>query len=144
MRLLPLSAFLLLIAAGDAPSPQIDHPWARASAGNARNGAAFLTITNQGPPDRLMRVSSPVADVAELHESVDDNGVMKMRPVAAITLEQGKPVTLAPGARHVMLMGLKAPLKQGDAFPLTLTFEHGPPVTVTVRVEAIGGGHTGH
>ena len=123
---------------------QIDHPWARASAGNARNGAAFLTITNQGPPDRLTGVSSPAAEMAELHETIDDKGVMKMRPVAAIPLAQGKPVTLAPGGRHVMLRGLKAPLKQGDAFLLTLTFDHGPPVTVTVRVEAMGDGQMGH
>ena len=63
---------------------------------------------------------------------------MRMRPLAGIALEPGKPVTLAPGGYHVMLMGLKAPLKQGDQFPLTLTFERAPPMTVTVNVEALG------
>ena len=145
MRLLLLPALLFLLAATEPPASQrpfqIDHVWARASAGNARNGAAFLTLTGQGSPDRLVGVSSTVAESAELHETIDDKGVLKMRPVAGIGLEPGKTVTLAPGGRHVMLMGLKAPLKQGDSFPLTLRFEHAAPVTVTVTVEAIGGGH---
>ena len=144
MRFLLLLALLLLTAATDPPV-QVDHPWARASAGNAKNGAAFLTLTGKGPPDRLTGVSSPVAASAELHETLDDKGIMKMRPVTAIALVPGQTVKLAPGARHVMLMGLKAPLKQGDTFPLTLTFEHAAPMTVTVTVEAVGGGgHHAH
>ena len=63
---------------------------------------------------------------------------MKMRPVAAIALDPGKPVTLSPGGYHAMLMGLKSPLEAGDGFPLTLTFEDAQPITVTVKVEAVG------
>ncbi|MSP00386.1 MAG: copper chaperone PCu(A)C [Acetobacteraceae bacterium] len=140
MRILLLPAMLFLIAAGDPPPVQIERPWARASAGMAKNGAVFLTITGQGTPDRLTGFASPVADTAELHESIDDKGVMKMRPVAGLALEPGKRVTLAPGGYHVMLMGLKAPLKAGDSFPLTLRFEHAPALTVTVKVEPVGGG----
>ena len=145
MRFLAIPALFFLIAAGDAPTFQVDHPWARASAGAAKNGAAFLTVTAKGAGDRLTGVASPVAATAELHESIDDKGVMKMRPVAGVALEPGKSVTLAPGGYHVMLMGLKAPLKAGDSFPLTLKFERAPELTVTVKVEALGGGgHAGH
>ena len=139
LLLVPLP--LLLTAAGDPPPFQIDHPWARASAGAAKTGAAYLTITDQGPPDRLTGVSTPVADTAELHESMADMGTMKMRPLSGLTLAPGKPVTLAPGGYHVMLLGLKAPLKAGDTFPLTLRFEHAEPLTVTVAVEPIGTTH---
>jgi copper(I)-binding protein len=140
VRILLLPAVLLLIAAGDAPQFQIDHPWARASAGAAKTGAAYMTITDQGAPDRLTGVSTPVAAAAELHESMANMGTMKMRPLAGLDLRPGKPVTLAPGGYHVMLVDLKAPLKQGDTFPLTLQFEHAPPMTVTVTVEALGAG----
>ena len=133
-----LPALLLLAAAGDAPQFQIDHPWARASAGAAKTGAAYLTITDQGQPDQLTGASTPIAASAELHESMDDMGMMKMRPIAGLTLTPGKPVKLAPGGYHLMLMGLKAPLKAGDTFPLTLQFTHAPPQTVTVTVEPIG------
>jgi copper(I)-binding protein len=139
---LPLLAFLLLLAAaGGPPSIQIDHPWARASAGAAKTGAAYFTITDQGQPEQLTGASTPVAASAELHESMDDMGMMKMRPMAGLALPPGKPVKLAPGGYHLMLLGLKAPLKAGDTFPLTLQFAHAPPQTVTVTVEPIGAKH---
>jgi len=140
MRTSFLSVLLLplIVAAGDAPQFQVEHPWARASAGAAKTGAAYLTITDQGAPDRLTGASTPVADTAELHESMSDMGMMKMRPVPGLSVAPGKPAKLAPGGYHIMLMGLKAPLKQGDSFPLTLRFEHAAPMTVTVNVEAIG------
>ena len=138
----------MLLAAADLPaqppSIQADHPWARASAGNARNGAAFLTLTGHGQPDRLTGLSTPVAESAELHETIDDKGIMKMRALASIDLPPDKTVTLAPGGRHIMLMGLKGPLKKGDTFPLTLRFQNAPPMTVTVTVEGIGGGDHHH
>jgi hypothetical protein len=125
-------------AAADASDISLDHVWARASAGNATTGAAYLTVTDHGRPDRLVGVSTPVAATAELHETINDNGVMKMRPVAGIALEPGKPVKFSPGGYHVMLTGLKSPLKAGDSFPLTLAFEHAQPITVTAAVEAVG------
>ena len=107
-------------------------------------GAAYFTVTANVQPDRLVGVSTPVAATAELHETINDNGVMKMRPVAAIALDPGKSVTFTPGGYHVMLVGLKSPLKAGDSFPLTLTFEHAPPITVTVKVEAVGSASMEH
>jgi periplasmic copper chaperone A len=127
------------VAAADPSALTIDHVWARASAGNATTGAAYLTVTDNGKPDRLVGVSTPVAAEAQVHESIDDNGVMKMRPVqGGVTLAPGTPVTFKPGGYHIMLMGLKAPLKAGDSFPLTLTFEQAQPLTVTARIEAAG------
>jgi periplasmic copper chaperone A len=157
MRFLLFPALVLLAAAGDASSIQIDHPWARATAGMSTTGAAYLTITDNGPPDELTGASTPVAATADLHETTSDSGgssmngmnmggmnmsgmggAMKMRPVASIALPTGKPVTLTPGGYHVMMTGLKAPLKQGDTFPLTLRFAHAPPQTVSVQVQAVG------
>jgi periplasmic copper chaperone A len=127
------------VAAADPSAITLDHVWARASAGNATSGAAYLTVTDNGRADRLTGVSTPVAAEAQVHESIDDNGVMKMRPVqGGIALDPGKPVTLKPGGYHVMMTGLKAPLKAGESFPLTLTFQQAQPITVTVKVEAAG------
>ncbi len=148
MRFLIVPAVLLLAAAGDTSSIDIAHPWARATPGASKNGAMYVTLIDRGAPDRVTGVSTPAAEHAELHETIDDNGIMKMRPVDGIALQPGAPVTLAPGGKHIMLMGLKAPLKLGDTFPVTFTFEHAAPATVTVTVEAPGsggmGGMTGH
>ena len=139
MKLLLVPALFLLAAAGEASSVQIDHAWARPTPGGAQNGAAYMTIAEKGDADKLVGVSTPAAAMVEVHETIDDNGVMKMRPVRGLALEPGKPVALAPGGRHIMLMGLKAPLKVGDTFPLTLRFEHAAPVTITVTVESPSG-----
>lgn len=115
---------------------KIDHPWARASAGAAANGAAYMTITTAGAAaDQLVKAASPVADKVELHTHILDGDVMRMRPVSGITVNVGEPAVLRPGGLHVMLIGLKEPLKEGSQFPLTLTFEKAGTVTVQVDVE---------
>jgi copper(I)-binding protein len=132
-----------MTAAADAPGISVEHAWARPTPGAATAGAAYFTLTNNGPVDQLVGAGTPVAAAAGVHETTNDNGVMKMRPVAAVALDPGKPVTFKPGGYHVMLMGLKGALKAGGSFPLTLTFAHAQPVTVTVNVEAMGGTGTG-
>ncbi|HVZ07297.1 copper chaperone PCu(A)C [Rhodopila sp.] len=119
----------------DQASMTLENAWARPSIGNATNSAAYFTLTDNGTPDRLVGVSTPIGK-ASVHETIDDNGVMKMRGVSGVALGPGKPVTFKPGGYHVMLMDLKAPLKAGDSFPLTLTFEHAAPITTQVKVEA--------
>ncbi len=115
-------------------------PWARASAGPAKAGAAYLTIRNGGSADdRLIGVSADsVSGMAMLHTTVDEGGIMKMRHVAGIAVKAGETATLRPGGSHVMLMDLKAPLKLGQRFPLALTFEKAGIVTVEVEVKAPG------
>lgn len=133
-----------VLAAANASGISVETVWARPSPGAMTMSAAYFTITDIGSPDRLVGVSTPAADKAELHESIDDHGVMKMRGVPGVALERGKPVTFAPGGYHVMLMGLKQPLKVGDHFPLTLSFEHAAPVTVTVTVQTAPGSAAMH
>jgi periplasmic copper chaperone A len=135
---------LLLIAApciayAQQNGVQVQHTWSRATV-PGQTGVIYLTISDTGAPDRLTSVASPVAASAALHESFSENGVSKMREIAGLAVSPGAPVTLAPGGYHIMLMGLKQPLKQGDAFPVTLTFEKAGAVTATVTVEKPGAG----
>jgi copper(I)-binding protein len=121
-------------------------PWARATPGGAKVGAAFLEIqAKPGFDDKLTSASSPAADVVELHDHVSDGGVMRMRKVEAIPLPGGKSVTLKPGGLHIMLIDLKAPLKEGDTIDLTLKFEKAGSLPVKVPVQKVGamGGPTG-
>lgn len=112
--------------------------WARASAGPAPNGAAYVSIHNHGPADQLLGASTPAAARSELHAHIMDGGVMKMRPSGPIDIAPGARVMLEPGGRHVMLMGLKGPLKEGGTFPLTLRFEKAGEITLTVSVLKVG------
>lgn len=143
MRIWLLTAALVLSLGGAAQAHEyklgdllVDHPWARASIGQAPNGAAYMTITTEGQEtDRLVGVESDAANRVELHTHLMDNGVMKMRPVEAIEIAPGEPTLLQPGGLHVMLMGLKAPLRLGESFPMTLVFERAGRVEVEVKIE---------
>ncbi len=127
----------------------VEHPWARASIGAAKAGAAYLIIVNEGAaPDRLVAVASPVAKRTQLHTHLIEDGVAKMRPVEALEVAPGAPTVLQPGGLHIMLMGLKAPLEEGGLFPLTLTFERAGTVEVEVYIDSPTAGtesdHEGH
>lgn len=117
----------------------VAHPWARATPGGVTNGAAYLEIkTAGGVTDRLIAVSSPVAGRVELHTHIKDGDVMRMRRVDNLALKPGTSVVLQPSGDHVMLMDLKAPLKEGDLVKLILTFEKAGPLEVEATVEPIG------
>jgi len=124
----------------EADAVKVEQAWARASAGGTTTGAAYVTLIGGAQPDRLVGVTTEAAATADVHESFTENGVMKMRPVAGLPILPGQTVTLAPGGYHIMMMGLKGPLRAGQSFPLTLRFEHGQPITVDVRVRATGPG----
>jgi periplasmic copper chaperone A len=131
-----------IVLAADA-GVMVHEAWARASAGAATTGAAYVTLMGGTQPDTLVGVSTPIAANAEPHETIDDNGVMKMRPVAAVPIPAHETVTFAPGGTHIMLMGLKQPLTAGQSFLLTLTFAHSAPVTVDVKIRGLGRGTNG-
>ncbi len=114
----------------------VSDPWVRGTVPAQRATGAFMRL--QADQDlRLVAASSPVAGVAEIHEMVMQDKVMKMRRVDGIALGKGKPLELKPGGYHVMLMDLKQPLKAGEQVPLTLTFEGAAKgKTITKQVQA--------
>ncbi len=132
----------------DSKSIVVEGPWARASAGPARAGAAYMTLVNRGDEtDSLVAVRSDVAKRTELHTHLMDGGVMQMRQVEAIEVSPGTPTVLQPGGLHVMFMGLHAPLKEGDSFPVTLEFRNAGEITVEVAIQGVGAkgmSHDGH
>jgi periplasmic copper chaperone A len=115
---------------------EIDHPWARATPQAVKNGAVYLEIRNIAPePDRLVAISTPAADKAELHKTEREGDILRMREAPMLDIPANDSVLLRPGGLHIMLTGLKAPLKAGTEFPLTLRFERAGPIEVEIRVE---------
>lgn len=139
MLLLALLFTSAAAAQHEAESIHVTGPWSRALPPVSQNGAAYVTLMNGGDrADKLIGASSPVAQRAEFHAHNMEGGVMKMRPVTSVELPPGKKVEFKPGGLHVMLIGLRQPLKQGDRFPLTLRFANTPPITVEVVVQSAG------
>ena len=140
LRLFAIAAALCAtIGAALAQTGQIEisNAWARATPGGATTGAAYATIASP-VADRLVAAASPVAKSVQLHTMTMQGGIMRMRQIAGIDLPAGKPVTLKPGGLHIMLIGLGAPLKEGQSFPLTLTFKNAGSKEVTVAVAKVG------
>ena len=136
------SALLLAAAAASAHefkvgNVSIGHPYARPTAASQPTGAGYLTLTSKGTPDRLVSVSAAFAESVQLHSMRMQGDVMQMREVDAIDLPADTRVELKPGALHLMFIGLKAPLKVGQSYPLKLKFEKAGDVTVEVKVDAI-------
>ncbi len=118
---------------------RIDHPYATPTPPGARTGAAYVrTIRNRSAQaDRLVGASTPVAQSVEIHHSeIDANQVMRMRAVDGIAVPAGGELRLRHGgSHHLMLIGLKAPLKDGERFPLRLRFQHAGEREVTAWVQ---------
>ena len=116
----------------------IEQPFARANIPQ-RPGAAYARIMNMGgEDDRLIGASSPAAGRVELHTHLMENGVARMRPIESVDVPAGGAAELKPGGHHIMMFDLAKPLKEGDEFPLTLTFEKAGAVEIIVKVEALG------
>ncbi len=129
----------------------IGHPYATPSLPGTTTGAAyFARLENAGAgADKLVRASTPAAARVEIHTmAVDAQGVMRMREIDGIALAPKARLEMRPGAgMHLMLIGLKEPLKEGTSFPMTLQFERAGTVEVEVKVdrpkpgEAAAGSH---
>mgnify|MGYP003577117645 FL=1 len=122
----------------------IGHPYARATAPGQPTGGGFLKLTNKGESDRLLSARADVSAAVELHVMKMEGDVMRMRQVDAVDVPAGETVELKPGGLHIMFVDLKAPLKAGDRFPMTLKFEKAGEVTVDVKVEKVAAEPAAH
>lgn len=121
---------------------RINHPSARPTPPGARVGGVYFAIENRGrDSDRLVRVDTPVAGVAELHSMAMEGNLMKMRALRTLDVPAGATVALGPGGYHIMLMDLKQPLVAGQTIPVRLTFERAGTIEVVAQVEVAGDAH---
>jgi copper(I)-binding protein len=128
---------LLIALVLAATSVSVENAWTRATPPGARVGVGYLTIRSS-TADRLVGASSPAAARVELHVTEKKGEVMRMREVKGYDVPAGGSFELAPGGAHLMLVDLKAPLKEGTKVPLTLRFERAGEVKVELQVRALG------
>lgn len=123
------------VLAGAADNVAVQDPYVRLAPPNAPATGAFMVIKNNGDKDiKVVKAANPVSKVTELHTHLNEGGVMKMRPVQAIDIKAKGEAVLKPGGLHVMLIDLKAPMKEGDVVPITLTFDDGSSKQVDAKV----------
>ena len=117
-------------------SLMIEDAFAIASSGHGKNSSAYLSIHNHSPNnDYLIDAKTNVAAITSIHNHINDKGIMKMRAVKQIAIPANGSIKLQPGGFHIMLMGLKKPLREGDKFDLTLIFKKAGTVLCSVLVK---------
>lgn len=129
------------LAAGLAALPafagelSITNAWSRSTPPGVTVGVAYFTLKNDtGKPDRLLKITSPIASKVQVHRTEILDGIARMREVAVLHVDAGQALEFAPNGMHVMLIGLKKPLVEGKAFEIQMLFEVAGPRTVKVAI----------
>lgn len=129
-------AYALLSACGSqAPPIEIEEAWSPPTPPGAVAAAVYMEITAR-EADVLLSATTPIAERAELHTTVNAEGMMQMRPLERAPLAPGAAVRFEPGGQHFMLMNLRTAPASGSEFPMTLQFERAGAITVAVKVRA--------
>lgn len=137
--LVALAAGMTLAHAQKVGSLEVSQAWARPTVAGQGSGGGYLVLTNRGTVgDRLVAAQTALADRVEMHRMSMEGDVMRMRPVESIEVPAGATVALQPGGLHLMFIGLKAPLAEGQQVPLLLRFEKAGEVAVKATVQAQG------
>lgn len=145
MTLLRMAALTAALSAAAAPAFVAGsglhalHPWSRPVPPAAPTGVGYLTLVNEtSRPERLLGGDSPaLRGGVEVHEMSMTGGVMRMRPVpGGLLIPAHGRAELRPGGAHLMLIGPKRAYKPGALIPVTLRFDHAPPLPVSLQVQA--------
>jgi copper(I)-binding protein len=137
-----LAALLIAASAAWAQAAgtglRVDGAWARRALmlQGTGTGAVYAALVNAGKtPDALVSASTDAAGVVEIHETYQESGLSKMRPVTGIEVPPGKTIEMKPGGYHIMLMDLKRDLKAGEVVQLTLVFKNAGKLAVNAQVK---------
>lgn len=142
-----LFVVLTVVGCGDSPDEAssdnaiktivVDEPYAYATTTAQRNGAVFFALKNNTDSNnRLIGVQSTAAKMVQIHTMDMSDGIMDMRQIDGVDIAPTQSVEFVPSGKHIMLMGLNAPLLVGDTLNLMLQFERGADVTVVVPIRA--------
>ena len=113
----------------------VDAPWTRATVAGQTAGGLFMTLRSLAPV-RLVGATAEIAESVEIHTMSMDGDVMRMRQIDALVVTPDQPVVLAPGGYHIMLMGLKRPIDEGEELPVSLLFEDEAGTRSTLKILA--------
>ncbi|MDP2806172.1 MAG: copper chaperone PCu(A)C, partial [Gallionellaceae bacterium] len=114
---------------------KVSAAWARATAPGQDVGMAAVKVTS-AKDARIVAVTSTASNTAELHTMVHEKGMMKMRQVDFFEVKANQELVLGPGGNHLMLIGLKKPLKVGDTVALTMTVQFADKSKEQVEIKA--------
>ena len=103
--------------------PEVTNHWMREAPPNARMLAAYATLTNNsGQQLTLTGAYAPDFGMAEIHKTVEVDGMLRMREQKQLPLAAGGEITMKPGGLHIMLMMPERSFKVGDETRICLIY----------------------
>ena len=118
-------AVVLPVSAAE-PGIKVEDPWVRITFGQNRATAGYMALVDQsGKGNTLVGLEMADGAKAEIHETVMEGDIVKMRMVKSLPIPPGGKAELTPTGGHIMVMGLKGPLKVGETLPMKLKFADG-------------------
>ena len=141
MRTLLVVLFLSVVAYAQ-PKIVVENPWVREVPPVSTMSAMFMTLTNKGnEEDYLVGVESSISEVAEIHTTFMEEGMMKMKQLKEIKVPAGGKVEFKPMGKHIMLINLKSHPKAGEFVEVVLHFKKSGRIKVKAPVRGMGGMH---
>lgn len=137
MKLAIITFAAILFTGAAQAQVSVTDAWARETIGAGKTSAGYARIVNTGAADRLLSVSTPAAGMADVHQSIEQGGMMRMLPVKSLEIPARGETLLKPGGYHIMIMNAQKPFKVGEQLEFTFTFEHAGKITVPVRLAPI-------
>ena len=125
----------LTLSASVLAKTTADGAWARATVPGQNMGGAFITLISDQDAT-LIGASSPVSEKMELHTMKMEGEKMVMAQVSSIPLPANTQVELKPGSLHLMFMGLKQPLTEGQNIAITLKIKLSSGHVETLSIQA--------
>lgn len=117
----------------------VSDAWARATPAGVLTGAVYLTFSNtDSKPIQITEIATSIAGICEIHQSIEQDGMVKMRQITDLVIGAGESVKLQPGLKHIMLMQMRAPLRQGSKFRLYITDNRQQVISTEVLVGGYG------
>jgi copper(I)-binding protein len=105
-----------------APNVEIENAWVASAEASDDMSVAFMSLFSH--EDLILTsVTSPKIKTIEMHNTLLEKGIMKMRMTHEIKIDHGKTFEFKSGGSHLMLMDFKGPLKAGQKVKLTLHFK---------------------
>ncbi len=118
-----------------SPKIKIENAWVR-PAGKGMNSALYFNIENSNTkPDVLYKVSSPVAELVQMHKTVETNGLAEMKQIKSVTIPSNKTIEFKPGSYHVMLIKLKRDLNVSQKIDFVFYFKKAGKINVQAEVK---------
>jgi len=114
------------MALGAEAAVKVEDPWVRVTFGQSTTTAGYMAlIDTSGKGNALVGIELAGGAKADLHETVRDGDMVKMRMVKRLPIPPGGRAELTPSGGHIMIEGLKSPLKVGETLPMSLKFADG-------------------